>query len=46
LHAVYKMKHSEIADILEMSQCSVQKSYQRTIAKIKNDMRGGFNEKF
>ena len=46
VHAVYKMKHSEIADILEMSQSSVQKSYQRTIAKIKNDMRGGFNEKF
>lgn len=44
LHAVYKMKHREIADILGMSKNAVEKNYQRTIEKIRNDMRGDNNE--
>lgn len=40
LHAVYKMKHREIADTLGMTKNAVEKNYQRTIEKIRNDMRG------
>ena len=46
LHAVYKMKHTEIADILGVSVSSVEKTYQRVLAKIKDDMRGNKNGKF
>ena len=40
LHAVYKMKHREIADTLGMTKNAVEKNYQRTIEKIRNEMRG------
>ena len=43
LHAVYKMKHIEIADTLGLSKTAVEKKYQRTIEKIRKDMRGEIN---
>jgi len=43
LHAVYKMKHLEIADILGMSKNAVEKNYQRAIEKIRKEMRGDIN---
>jgi len=46
LHAVYKMKHSEIADFLGLTKSSVEKTYQRVLAKIKKCMRGDENEEF
>ena len=44
LHAVYKMKHSEIADILGIKKGNVEKCYQRVIEKIRKNMRGENNE--
>jgi len=44
LHAVHKMKHSEIANILEMKKNAVEQCYRRVIMKIKDDMRGDFDE--
>jgi len=43
LHAVYKMKHMEIADTLGMSESAVQKNYQKNIEKIRKEMRGGID---
>ena len=44
LHAVYKMKHLEIADILGMRKNAVEQCYRRLIKKIKDDMRGEIDE--
>jgi len=46
LHAVYKMKHFEIADILGMRKNAVEQCYRRLIMKIKDDMRGENDEQF
>lgn len=45
LHLIHKMKHAEIAAILELRQNTVEQCYSRTIKKLKKYMEGEEDER-